>query len=69
MSPVLVLFSVTVSEGCGALFCCGCGGFTGTGFGASLAWLMLELIGLTMLERIGAARRSLSRSGRVGNLW
>ena len=23
LSPVLVLFSVTVSEGCGALFCCG----------------------------------------------
>jgi hypothetical protein len=44
-----VLFSVTVSEGCG-LFCCCCG-LGDAGFVVSLAWLVALLIGLTIKMR------------------
>jgi hypothetical protein len=46
-----VLFSVTVSEGCGLVFCCVGWGFGAAGLDASLAWPTFALIGLTIGER------------------
>jgi hypothetical protein len=63
-----VLFSVTVSEGCG-LFCCCCG-LGAAAFAVSLAWLVVALlIGLTIKMRSVMGRETLEHLGGVRNLW